>query len=410
MEFEETNSEENCVRENHEQNSSWQIYLFAVICVLFSIMRIIKFIPTMPNTIYYAGWGILAIFILFHKKNRINFLMLLFLILCLLSIISNVIDPKYNVWLRFLGFIMIAGSIGPLFDGCWLYKMRQSCSSIIYICLVATTIISFLLYCIYPQLMLTKRGHLYGGITIHSMLLGVISGLSAIYLCFIILHSSCVNILKRILLYCCFFISILSCLLTGSRSALMGTFFSLLLFVWLYYQKDILKFVKIFVVSIGIVAISAPVWWKYTETVQKKIEYSQKRGDAFVTRRGVWKIRLREFLENPVFGCGFATTIYGISSSDGFVEPGNGWLFVLSSTGVITFILFVFIYLRLIANLYKIKTPESFLLIASLVFYGIHINAEGYILSSGIFTFFLFWASLGYAFSYVNHNKSICNI
>lgn len=83
------------------------------------------------------------------------------------------------------------------------------------------------------------------------------------------------------------------------------------------------------------------------------------------------------------------------------VEPGNGWLFILSSTGIVSFILFVTMYIRYVVMLVKDAFNESILLVSSLVFIGLHLNAEGYTLSSGIFLFYYLWLSIGYTYSYL---------
>ena len=117
-------------------------------------------------------------------------------------------------------------------------------------------------------------------------------------------------------------------------------------------------------------AITSPLWWSYTEAVQAKIAISESRGGLITARSFSWKARMEEFLQNPFIGCGFATVVGTLSErgNEGMVEPGNGWLFILSSTGIVSFILFV---------------------------------AEGYTLSSGIFLFYYLWLSIGYTYSYL---------
>lgn len=380
--------------------------LLASFLTLFTITRIIKFVPTMPAPIYYSIWGVCALYIIICGFKKINYSTLLFIFFCFLSILGNSIDAKYNIGLRFTGFLLIVGSVGPLFDSEWLYSLRRNCFHNVSAGLVFVTIVSFLIYCIYPSSMMTTRGHLYGGVTLHSMQMGPIAGLSTVYLAYRFLISKHdIDVKYKVFYVIGICISLLSCVLAGSRSAILSMIVSGIVCLYLYYRNDMVTFFKIVICILFIVLITSSLWWSYTEAVQAKIAISESRGGLITARSFSWKARIEEFLQSPFIGCGFASVVGTLSErgSEGMVEPGNGWLFILSSTGIVSFLLFVCAYIRYIVMLVKNTFDESILLVSSLVFVGLHLNAEGYTLSSGIFLFYYLWLSIGYAYSYLNN-------
>ncbi|WP_302577229.1 O-antigen ligase family protein [Phocaeicola barnesiae] len=391
-------------------NSRHSVQFVAIFLTIFTILRIIKFVPTMPPALYYMIWGISAVYILMHAyvSCRINYSYLLFIYICVISIIGNDIDPKYNIGLRFIGFLLIVCSIGPIFDNDWLYLLRQKCFHFVLMGMTIISVISFLIYCILPTLMLTERGNLYGGITIHSMQMGPIAGLSTVYMIHMILNRHKGQGNKKLIFYwVCLVLSLFSCILAGSRSAILAMIVAVSIYIWRYYRNNILQFIKIIVCFVSIMAISTPLWWTYTKTVQAKMELSEKKGGFITSRSSAWEARLNEFVDSPLIGCGFATVVGSFSErgNEGMVEPGNGWLFVLSTTGIVTFVIFLVSYIHYLFFLLKMSTDESILLGSGLIFWGIHINAEAYTLSSGTFLFYFLWLSLGYAYSYINKCK-----
>ncbi|MDP2455208.1 MULTISPECIES: hypothetical protein [unclassified Kaistella] len=87
----------------------------------------------------------------------------------------------------------------------------------------------------------------------------------------------------------------------------------------------------------------------------------------------------------------------GFDSDSGKVEPGSSWLALLSMTGIAGFILIVFIFLSALIYLFKNKNDYiiSGILGSLLLFFMIHMSAEGYILAAGSLLFFYIWLLLG---------------
>jgi O-antigen ligase len=170
-----------------------------------------------------------------------------------------------------------------------------------------------------------------------------------------------------------------------------------------------MRFLTYSICIILLVVLSAPLWIPYTEAIQNKMEYAEEQGSLTATREVKWKARLKEFKESPILGCGFASVKEESAGAGGVVEPGNGWLFVLSSMGGIAFLILIVEFLKTLYLSYKENNADTYLLSSILVFLGIHMNAEGYSLSSGSFLFFYFWLTFGYTFNAVGKNKRILN-
>lgn len=390
-----------------QRDSIFQMILAKVIAVV-PVLRVIKFLPAMPVTAYYAMWVLFAIYSLFFIKiQKVNYVLLSFLLIVFISILYNYpyIHPSYKVEFRFLSFCLIVLSIGPLFDSYVLYKMRRSIAYKVLNILVAVSVVSFLLFCVAPSLSLVRT--LYGGILNHSMVMSPVAGLSTLYM----IHTTAfgwryMNTIRKVGAIAIISVCFCSCVLAGSRTALFALVISFLVWMRIYLKNDIFSFLRALILAAFLLVITSPVWWRYTEAVQLKIEYSEKKqGGIIGSRKGMWTKRIDEFLMNPVFGCGFATVL-GKVNKDGLVEPGNGWLFVLSSCGFIAFSLFLYFYIYSVKKLYNKGTPESLLILSILVFLAIHLNGEGYTLSSGSLLFFLLWMFLGYSFSLNNNMET----
>lgn len=128
--------------------------------------------------------------------------------------------------------------------------------------------------------------------------------------------------------------------------------------MWLYL-RSVKKFVMI-AAALGVVVLAtAPAWTNYTDTLEDKMAANEKTGGFLTARQALWEQRWKEFKKEPGFGVGFSkverttededTSKFKIGS--GMVEPGNGWLFVLSSTGIGGFALLLWIYLKTLCKL-----------------------------------------------------------
>ena len=87
----------------------------------------------------------------------------------------------------------------------------------------------------------------------------------------------------------------------------------------------------------------------------------------------------------------------------GVVEPGNGWLFVLSSIGIFGGLVTVMIYFIPFFKLLKLSMRgDNFArgILLVLIFYMLHMFAEGYLLAAGNLSFALVWSTIAVAWDY----------
>lgn len=384
--------------------------LFIGACILFPLIRIIKFVPSLSTSIYYGVFALLGLIVLMDKNVRLNWGITLFFCICFLSIIGNNIPSYFHSMERFIGMILIVLCVGPLFYNDRLGTIRMKILSYLSWTFVCVSVISFFLYLVYRPITITERGNLFGGITVHSMTMGPIAALATLYVIqYLQYEKDKIKKRRKIVLWIACFVCLLTAVLAGSRSALLALFAALLVWAWSYFN-DTKKIIGYIVSALLLLALTFPVWWKYTETIQKKMEYSEQQGSLLISRARKWEARIDEFKENPILGCGFASVkmpdaVVIPQNYKGTVEPGNGWLFLLSSTGLVSFVLFASFYGKILHALYKIKTKIALLLLSSLIFLGIHMMAEGYIVSSGNFFFFYLWLCLGTATCYIYSTK-----
>jgi hypothetical protein len=96
-------------------------------------------------------------------------------------------------------------------------------------------------------------------------------------------------------------------------------------------------------------------------------------------------------------------------NDDGSLEYPSGWLFILSSTGILGVLYFIHLYTTyflFFLNYNKIKF--NILLFSFVTFFLIHSNFEGYIYSAGGLLFCLFWLSIS-NFNFYNKSENISN-
>jgi O-antigen ligase len=143
-----------------------------------------------------------------------------------------------------------------------------------------------------------------------------------------------------------------------------------------------------------------PFWGNFTTAMQQKQEYGRENENLFVTRENKWKNRLEEFQSSPFYGIGYYAVSENYSDDlnkiTGQIEPGSSWLAVLSMLGISGFIPFVYLFFKNLYYLYHDhNTSSSSLLGGVLIFFMVHMLAEGYVFGAGSFMFFMLWLTLG---------------
>ncbi len=166
---------------------------------------------------------------------------------------------------------------------------------------------------------------------------------------------------RRLLYLICFIISFIALLLTYSRSGYVMFIVGSVINLWLLRKRKLI-FLLFVVLMFGIVVLpkdlgSAGVeLWRTQSIIARSMDAQQA---------------ITIFLDNPILGVGFNTYRYAqkeygfsnhrnwqVSHSDAGTD--NSWLFVLVTTGVVGFILYILLWWRIIYMTYRVyKTNKS---------------------------------------------------
>ena len=371
---------------------------------------IFNFVPW-PNSILYYGIPLLIFFILSHKgETTFDFSILVFVFICFVSILTSQAEKYFYQYERFLGFVVILVCLSSLFKNGALVNFRLSLFTYVFYLLIAVTIISFIGSISGFYVIEDIRGGLIGA-SRHSMSLGTFAGLTLIFsLKQIIDHSQ--TVLKKYVWVAILIISILTIFISGARSALISAIIGSLFFLVKYFRNDKKRLFNVLMATVFILIATSSFWLAYTTVMDSKMNRDNTETSLTSSRDGLWNDRINEFISSPLLGVGFGSIDVSISKDTPFnkitgtLEPGSSWLFLLSSTGLFGFFSFLFLLISKMIRIYTVKNDDSFnsFILGILIFFTIHMFAEGYLLSCGELTFCLFWLTIGINYRKENYN------
>lgn len=361
-----------------------------------------------PQAVYYA-WFAFVGFMGLMWKSKINLTMVLFIVACMLSIACNDIPSIFRSEFRLISFFLMILAIGPLNEGTESVRYKWNLFNILNKIIIIGTVFSFIGYLLHFPLFFGWSG--FNGFTNHTMTMSSIGSISAL-LCFKLFLDETKNPNSNLKRKCGFsgaaIASILVSFLGASRAALGATFVAFFFYLW-FYLGNLNKFFKYLFAALLIVTISFPVWYPYTEEVREKTEEREVMGGQFSSRESLWDARISEFESSPFFGIGFASVDMERTPvmANGGIEPGSGWLFMLSSVGLLgTLLFFILILLPIFKFMihHQKYPPETLIVVTLLLWRCIHLIAEGYIMASGDFSFLHVWLLIALANALVNNN------
>lgn len=379
------------------------INVLAVLMAFVSILSVIGGLFFLTEIITYARIAlcICAIVICFWKTGPLKVLGIeaLFLLYLLFNIIISRIDPVFNVWQRYVLFVLMLFLFSPLFLKSSFFQFRAKCFQYLMGLMTIVSAVSFICYFLGINLMFRygefldeyqgSAGH-FSGITTHSMILGPISGAAAVYLLWHYLQSKKVSLL--ILMLMC----IGSCLFAASRAAFISMIAGAvyILYASTRHKGSFVQNVLKFVIP---VVLTFPIWNSAMEGLEKKQRQREGIG-VYDSRTEKVENRMGEFISSPLIGIGFQTVdLVGSDApnSRGNIEPGSSWLCVLSMTGIIGlyFVISIF-YKAFHVNKNKL-TPSKVLYQGLLAFFAVHLAVEGYIFAGGSFLCMILWLIIG---------------
>ena len=239
----------------------------------------------------------------------------------------------------------------------------------------------------------SSHGGWFGGLTVHSMMLGPISMVVALF--FYVLYTE----RRRRAYLVLFFMAAMSAVFASSRAALLGVAVAVaysLIFgkfsAWMRRRMlGLLLVCALFTLPIADVAFRG---------VLNKHENRAMQNDGNLnSRQDKFDYRIAEFKKSPLLGVGFCAVDIQVGDAyspyDGRIEPGTSHLSVLSMTGLLGLLAYLAILWQAYRNARRSGTPHSRLSLLCFVGMFVHAWFEGYVLSAGGFLAFLYWLILG---------------
>lgn len=355
--------------------------------------------------LYYVLIILTAVWCIFSKHSSYTAsVFVLFLIVNLLSIILNYnqILPIFSPFARFAAFIILFMAITPITDSKRISFLRLNILHWSCFFFLILSICNFIFYETGHITEVYQRTGVFGGISGATNMLGVIGGISFLFVCTLLV--SFWKKFKFLFLGIVIIGAILSfavLLLSASRTSLLSVLAALsVILIRIYTKKKAKLLVVLF--SLSCYFLFSPLM----DTYGKGILWKQ-RGDMqslnYVSRESLWKQRADEFCSSPVLGIGFANTNYPTKYSlkTGRIESGTGYGSILAQTGILGFVCFCFIIIPNMLFLWRSRQSYlTVLLLALSLFFLINSVGEGYITTVGSSLCFYFWLIQGLIYSY----------
>lgn len=376
--------------------------------------------PFLTPVVYHLAYlaCFLTLAVADFRRLRFHGAWLPFYLAAALSIVSGAPSAIFQPWQRFASFCMVSLTVGPLVSSPLLDVFRAKLCRYLSALLLAGCGVSLAMWILRIPMATNGRTGLLQGIFSHSMLLSPIAGICFLA-CLPRLFERSRGRLGRFLLLATCASLLLLLMLSASRAAFIATGVALLAFLCFAYLDKPKTLVIHVLLIVSLAALSFPKWNPYLENMERKMERDEieQSGDPLRSRRELWSVRIKDFRKNPVFGAGFASMDLSVRGQKvgrltGTVEPGSGWLFVLSSTGMTGFTCLAIPLGLTMLRLFRRRKAggggEIPHRLAVLVFFCVHAMAEGYLLSSGSLLFMLFWlhVTMGQD-ALANHGKAL---
>lgn len=384
---------------------------------MFGLKYIFPLLATIPlflmnigidiGILYYMLIILTAIWCLFKMRPSYTaFVFILFLIINLLSIISNYnrILPVFSPLSRFVAFTILFIAITPIVNSKKISFLRLNILHLSCFIFLFLSIYNFIFYETGHITEVYRQTGVFGGISGATNMLGIIGGIG-----FLFASALLINFGKRLKLWAGVLITIAGILsfsvllLSASRTSLFSAVSALAMILINSYMKKRSR-ALIILFALACYFLFLPLM----STYGKGILWKQK-GDMqslnYTSREVLWEQRIDEFYSSPILGIGFANTNHPTSYSmkTGRIESGTGYGAVLSQTGILGF---TSLLLIIIPNmLFLWRTQQSYLkslLLALSIFFLVNSVGEGYLTTVGSSLCFYFWLIQGLIHSYKN--------
>ncbi|RMF09124.1 MAG: hypothetical protein D6763_08425, partial [Alphaproteobacteria bacterium] len=233
-----------------------------------------------------------------------------------------VADVNSSQLYRWMGWVLMLASAGPLFQGAKALQFRAGAWMVCMRLIIACTILA--IASLVTGVNFGGRGG-FSGVMSHSMIMAPIAAIGGLHF------------LERFLLRPTLagaglsgstIVLLLAC---GSRGALLGFAFGAIWLLMGLKGRSRAAILACFLLLGGVFVLIGPGYANIHDNSLTQHLINKGLQD---TRSWLWEARLREFNDHPVFGVGFGRQLLGRGEGD-FVEPGSSYLAILSMTGAV---------------------------------------------------------------------------
>lgn len=360
-------------------------------------------IPVLEILVGYSYYIALLLLIVFNVKHAksIYIVPILFLAACFISIVLGNPLPIFNSYNRLFLLLALVMACSPALNSQKAAELRTK----IFICFMwYFTAVSLISFCCYflginystrallrGEAMLEHAGY-FGGITAHSMFLGPIAAVATLFTFKMFLETQ-----KKAFAFCCG-ISILTILLSASRASLIAACGGII-YMLFFFPSHVFSSSKKYIITICAIICLLPFISNFSHLVEAKTQANLNSGGFTSSRASLWVARWQEFLDSPIWGCGYASEriTREISLTTGRIEPGTSWGAIFAQTGLLGGVLFSWIFFKGLIKQHNISSPDSVLIASVLIFYALHMCAEGYGIAAGNPNCFFLWLTMSVA-------------
>lgn len=352
-----------------------------VFAIIVTILLGLKFtmLQNVISPVSYAFLFIVAIntirLFVTDQKTKVSFLAASFLVAGALSLMATpFLNELFRPTERYLLFLTMFIGYGPLLLSEKTSNFRLNVFNDIQIFFVIITLLSFATYLFRLPLAFSRAG--FRGITPHPMDLSPIAALSSLYS--INMLRECQNKKGKIVWALIILVSITTMIIAASRGAILGFGVSVL-FYFVIKNRGVGRSLRpIIYTSVLIIAVVAINPFSMMDNLESKMERVEETDDITGGRNQSLPKRYQEFESSPIFGVGFSSMTHN-DIENGHFEPGSGWTFILSSTGLLGLVTSLLLCFSAIINVRKFTYLA--LLPSTCLFFVIHSLIEGYILT-----------------------------
>lgn len=347
------------------------------------------------------------------NKAKIGWAEVLLVLACGISIVLGNPLPIFNSWMRLGLFCIVLLITTPLISSPAIEQFRVRLFNWVSLACVFVGLGSFFAYFLGINCMRSYYGATgislgggFGGLTIHSMLLGPLAALGLLRCCALIEENVRHRATSSIYLYFSAFACFASVMMASSRGAAGAALVAVCYLTYAKLRHKMGKILKI-VLCLGCLAVPlAPVVGQFSSGLIAKQEANVESGGTFSSREALWNARMKELWDSPIYGVGFAAQRIITAQASlvtGQVEPGSSYGAVFAMTGILGGSIFLFILGRALIRSKKqiISLPQIYL-----IFFAFHMLIEGYVFAGGSPLCFIFWLCIG-ATCAIKHNNQL---